>query len=121
MTPDNTPQTTAEFLLRRIEDPLPTAAIFLPVVFAFAGIALIVLFRRERKFAGMLWGTLVVGICSAVYLTAAFLLKDLFSWWVVLVPVVVVALLYVVLMYYRDTQSINGWWAAFLGTLRCLV
>ncbi len=60
-------------------------------------------------------------VLAAVYVPVAYMARDTFSWWVVLTPFLVVGLVYVALTYERDAQSINVWWASFLGLLRCVV
>lgn len=111
----------AEFLLRRTAESFSDAVIFLPVLMAFVVLGLIVLFRRENRFAGMLIPFVVVTVLSIAYVPLAFVLKPYFSWWVVLVPTLLVALFYVGLMYVKDAQTIHPLWAAFLGFLRCAV
>src|SRR5205085_586613 len=96
-------------------------AIWLPIPFAFLVIGLMVLLRRENRFAGMLVPFVVVTVLSIGYVPLALTLKPYLSWWVVLVPLMGVALIYVVLMYLKDAQTIAPGWAAFLGLLRCTV
>jgi hypothetical protein len=62
-----------------------------------------------------------VALACAAYVVAGHLFLPVFGWWVVLVPVLAIALFYVGLMYVCDAHTINGFWAAFLGLLRCTV
>jgi hypothetical protein len=110
----------SEFVLRRTQEAMPTWALFLPVAFAFAVLLLIALFRHEGRWR-LLWSSLIIAAVSAAYLPLAFLFREAFSWYVVLVPVVVIGLAYVALMYRQDAQTIHPLWAAFLGLLRCAV
>jgi hypothetical protein len=123
MNPEQYSSTSSEseFVLRRTQEALSTSALFVPILFAFAVLFLILLFRRENRWKGMLWAFPIVAVGSIVYFAAAYPLKDLFTWWVILVPFLAVGLFYVGMMYFRDAQSIHPLWAAFLGTLRCLV
>jgi hypothetical protein len=123
MNPETTTKITSdsEFLFRRLLDPPPSWAIALPVLFAFGVLGLIVLFRRENRWAGMLVAGAVVGAVSIAYVGLALLFVNVFSWWVILVPMLGVALMYVGLMYVKDAHSINTGWATFLGLLRCTV
>src|SRR5436853_9056 len=94
-------------------------AIWLPIPFAFLVLGLVVLLRREQRFAGMLFPFVLVTLGSLAYVPLALIFKPYFSWWVILVPLLLLALVYVVLMYLRDAQTIAPGWAAFLGILRC--
>ena len=60
-------------------------------------------------------------VLAGVYAPLAYLVRDTFTWWVVLAPFLVVGLVYVALTYERNAQTINGWWASFLGLLHCVV
>src|SRR5260370_150086 len=121
MNPEQVITPDSEFVLRRTQEALPGAAVFFPVAFAFLALLLITLFRREHRWRGLfLSGVIVTGV-SAIYLPLAFLFKDLFSWWVILVPFLAVGLVYVALMYYRDAQTVHPLWATLLGLLRCAV
>jgi hypothetical protein len=122
MNPENMqPNETVEFLWRRMTQECPEWAIFVPVLFGFLVVGLIVMFREERKLFAAIVGGSVVGVISLVYLPLAFLLLKAFSWLVILVPVMGVALFYVGLMYLRDARSVHWLWAFFLGSLRCTV
>jgi hypothetical protein len=68
MTPENIITPEAEFVMRRTQESLPAWALFLPVAFAFLVLLLITLFRREHRWRGLLWSSLVVGMLSAFYL-----------------------------------------------------
>ncbi|MCI0378879.1 MAG: VWA domain-containing protein [Gemmataceae bacterium] len=120
MKDENLTQTT-EFLWRRLSESFSDLVIGLPVLFAFAVLGLMILFRRENRFAGMLLPFVIVTVGSAIYVPLAILFKPVFSWWVVLVPVLLVALFYVCLMYVKDARTIHPAWAGFLGLLRCAV
>src|SRR5262249_32276919 len=110
------------FILRRMEQTFATPAIFLPVLFAFLVVGIIFWFRRhETRLATFLITVGIVTFCSLLYLGVAALFKDVFSWYLILAPFLLVALVYVVLMYVRDSHSVNGLWALFLGSLRVLV
>jgi hypothetical protein len=110
------------FVLRRIEQTFATPAIFLPVLFAFLVVGIIFWFRRnETRLATFLITVGVVTFCSLLYLGVAYLFKDVFSWYVLLAPFLLVALVYVALMYVRDSHSVSGLWAFFLGFLRVAV
>lgn len=111
----------AEFLIRRMSENFDEWVIGIPVLFAFLVLGLMVLFRRENRFAGMLIPFLVVTLASAFYVPLALYFKPFFSWWVVLVPMLAIALLYVGLMYVKDSQTIHPLAAGFLGLLRCTV
>ncbi len=111
----------AEFLLRRTTETFSDLVVGLPVLFAFFVLGLMVLFKRENRFVGMLIPFVVVTVLSLIYVPLALMFKPYFSWWVVLVPLLAVALLYVALMYVRDAQTIHPLWAGFLGLLRCTV
>jgi len=121
MNPENILTPESEFVLRRTQEAVPTLALFLPVAFAFLVLLLITLFRHEHRWRGLLWSGLIVAGVSVVYLLLAFLFKEAFSWFVVLVPFVAIGLAYVALMYRRDAQTIHPLWASFLGLLRCAV
>lgn len=121
MNPETTVTQEQEFVLRRTAESFPDWVIGVPVVFAFLVLLLVALFRRERGWAGLLWGFVGVAVGSAAYVALALVLKPQFSWFVVLVPILLVALVYAGFMYYKDAQSINPYWAAFLGLLRCTV
>ncbi|MBI3411721.1 MAG: hypothetical protein HY040_25605 [Planctomycetes bacterium] len=110
-----------DFLWRRLLESYSDWVIALPVLLAFVVLGLMVLFRKERRFSGMLVPFVVVTVLSAIYVPLALSFKPIFSWWVVLAPLLVVALIYVVLMYVKDAQSIHPLLAAFLGGLRCAV
>jgi hypothetical protein len=115
------PNPDMEFLLRRTSEPFSDLVIGIPVLFAFGVLGLIVLLRREHRFAGMLLPFIVVTVLSVVYVPLALTFKPYFSWWVILVPLLLAALVYVVLMYLRDAQTISPAWAGFLGLFRCAV
>lgn len=115
------PEPDVDFLLRRTSESFPDVVIGVPVLFAFAVLGLVVLLRRENRFAGMLVPFGVVAVLSLIYVPLALVFKPYFSWWVILVPLLLVALVYVVLMYLKDAQTIAPGWAAFLGLLRCTV
>src|SRR5262249_27530521 len=110
-----------DFVWRRMLENFGDWAIALPVLLAFVVLGLMVLFRKERRFSGMLVPFVVAIVASAIYVPLALALKPVFSWWVVLTPLMVVALIYVALMYVKDAQSIHPLLAAFLGGLRCAV
>ena len=122
MNPDKQEQAeVVEFVWRRLSEPCPEWAIGVPVLFAFLVVALIVLFKPERKLLTAIVGGAAVGLISIVYLPLAYFLVKAFSWMVILVPVVGVALFYVGMMYIRDARSVHWLWAIFLGLLRCSV
>lgn len=122
MNPENLQENiTEEFLWQRFAQDCPTWAIGVPVLFAFFVVALIVIFRQERKLMSALIGTAIVGAISIVYLPLAFILRPVFTWLVVLIPIMTVALFYVGLMYIRDARSVHPLWAIFLGLLRTTV
>lgn len=121
MNPDHVPIETKEFLLRRMTEDCPAWAIGVPILFAFLTVALIVLFRPEKKLIAAIVGVLVVGMISIVYVPMALLLLRHFKWLVILVPVLGVALFYVGMMYLRDAKSVHWLWAIFLGMLRTTV
>ncbi len=116
-----TPDANEDFLLRRTSESFSDLVIGVPVLFAFGVLGLIMLLRREHRFAGMLAPLVVVTVLSLAYVPLALIFKPYFSWWVILVPLLLVALVYVVLMYLKDAQTIAPGWAAFLGLLRCTV
>ncbi len=118
---NNQPVQATEFVLRRLQEMPSSWVILLPVAFAFLVLFLVVLFRRENRWSGMLLAFLAVSMFSVVHLALAWMFLPTFSWWVVLVPVILVALAYVSLMYVKDAQTIHPLWAAFLGLLRCAV
>lgn len=120
MDPAKTTQ-NAEFLWRRLLEECPTEAVLAPVVFALAILGLVVLFKQERKATTLIIGLVVIGILSAIYLPLALLLKPIFNWIVVLVPVLGIALFYVGMMYIRDARSIHPLWAMFLASCRVTV
>lgn len=111
----------SEFLFKRLLDPLSGWAVLVPVLLALGVLLLLVAFRRENRWWFLLWGSLVVGGISAIYVPMALLFMPLFSWWVVLIPVLAVALLYVVLMYVKDARTIHPMGAACLGLMRLAV
>ncbi len=115
------PKSQSELLLRRFNDPLPDWAYALPVAFAFGVLLLIVLFQRERRWASLLWSTFVLLALSAVYGIVVYLFKNLWSWWLILLPTLGIGLFYIGVMYFRDSRSIHPLWAAFLGLLRAAV
>jgi hypothetical protein len=115
------PNETTEFLWRRSLEECPTWAIGVPVLFAFLVLALIVMFREDKKLLYTLVGGAVVGVASIVYLALALLLVGLFKWVVILIPTMAVALFYVGMMYIRDAKSVHFLWAFFLGLLRTTV
>lgn len=122
MNPENIqPNETVEFVWRRLTQECSEWAIFVPVLFAFLVVGLIVWFVQDRKLFVAIVGCAVVGTISLVYLPLAYLLLKAFSWLVILVPVIAVALFYVGLMYVRDARSVHWLWAIFLGGLRCTV
>lgn len=122
MNPENLQDNvTEEFLWQRLSQDCPAWAITVPVLFAFFVVALIVFFRQERKMLSALIGTAIVGVAALVYLPLAYILRPVFTWWVILIPVLSVALFYVVLMYIRDARSVHPLWAVFLGMLRTTV
>ncbi len=110
-----------EFVLRRLTENCPDWTIGIPVAFAYAVLLLIVLFRSERRWAGMLWPFVAVTVAAPFYAWLALLFKPLLSWLVVIGPLLTVALFYVGAMYLKDARSIHPLWASFLGVLRCLV
>ncbi|MSU76991.1 MAG: hypothetical protein EXS16_02735 [Gemmataceae bacterium] len=123
MNPENI-QPTNTFLWQRLSEECPIWAIFVPVMFGFVVVSLIVFFRQERKWLAAIIGGGIVGALTLIYLPIAFLLvtnvKHI-AWLVILVPLLSVALVYVVLMYIRDSRSVHWLWAIFLGTLRLCV
>jgi hypothetical protein len=122
MNPDSKMLQDSVFLFRRTQDAdFSNWVIALPVAFAVLVAVIVTVFRHEGKRRMFLWSALVVGTGSAVYVPLAFVLKPLFSWWVILVPCLALGLAYVALMYRRDSQSVHPLWASFLGILRCLV
>lgn len=112
---------TSEFVWKRLSEECPTWAIGVPVLFAFLVLALIVIFRQDRKLLTALIGGAVVGVFSLLYLFLGYFLVKFFSWMVILIPVMGVALFYVGLMYIRDARSVHWLWAIFLGGLRTSV
>jgi hypothetical protein len=114
-------QDTSEFMWRRLSEECPPWAVGVPVLFAFLVVALIVIFRQERKLMSAIVGVVVVGIIALVYLPLSLLLIKILSWMVILIPVMAVALFYVVLMYIRDAKTVHWLWAIFLGLLRTCV
>lgn len=96
-------------------------AVVVPVVFALLVVALVAIFRPERKLLAGLIGLFVVGAASIVYLPLSLFLVVVLKWWVILVPVMGVAFFYVGLMYLRDAKSVHFLWAIFLGLLRTCV
>src|SRR5262249_43854722 len=110
-----------DFLLRRLSESFSNLIVLVPVLFAYGVLGLVVLLRREDRFAGMLVPFIVVTVLSVGYVPLALVLKPYFSWWVVLVPIGGIALIYVVLMYLKDSQSVAPGWAVFLGLLRSSV
>src|SRR6266581_3500106 len=118
---ENQPQDTVKFLFRRLSEECPSWAVGAPVLFAFLVVALIVMFRQEKKLLAALIGGAVVGVIALVYIPMSLLLIKVFSWMVILIPVMAVALFYVVLMYIRDAKSVHWLWAIFLGMLRTTV
>ena len=122
MNPENLkPGQEVEFVWRRLFEECPPWAVGVPVLFAFLVVALIVYFREERKMLAAIVGAAVVGTISIVYLPLALILRPVFSWMVILIPVMSVALFYVALMYLRDAKSVHWLWAIFLGMLRTAV
>ncbi len=122
MNPENLQDNElVEFLWQRMSQDCPLWAITVPVLFAFFVVGLIVVFRQERKALSAIIGVGIVGAISIVYLPMAYILRPVFSWMVVLVPVMTVALFYVGLMYIRDARSVHPLWAIFLGMLRTTV
>ncbi len=123
MNPKNI-QPTDTFLWQRLSEECPIWAIFVPVLFGFFVVLLIVLFRQERKLLSAVVGGGIVGVLTIIYLPIAFLLvmnvKQI-AWLVILVPLLAVALVYVALMYIRDSRSVHWLWAIFLGSLRICV
>jgi hypothetical protein len=115
------PQDTTEFMWRRMTEECPNWAVGVPVLFAFLVVALIVIFRQDKKLIAALVGTAVVGVIALVYLPLSLLLIKIFSWMVILIPVMAVAFFYVTLMYIRDAKSVHWLWAIFLGLLRTCV
>ncbi|MBI2804842.1 MAG: hypothetical protein HYX68_07670 [Planctomycetes bacterium] len=116
--PDNT---VSQFLFRRMAEECPTWAIFVPVLFAFIVVGLIVIFRQEKKLLSALIGGAIVTVFSLLYLVLGFVLVQHFRWMVILIPILGVALFYVGLMYIRDARSVHFLWALFLGMLRTTV
>lgn len=116
-------QDTSEFMWRRLSEECPQWAVGVPVLFAFLVVALIVIFRQEKKLLAAIVGGAVVGVIALVYLPLSLVLINgkIFPWLVILVPVMAVAFLYVVLMYIRDAKSVHWLWASFLGLLRTCV
>ncbi|MSQ93444.1 MAG: VWA domain-containing protein [Gemmataceae bacterium] len=114
---------TSEFLWRRLSEDCPTWAIGVPVLFAFLVLALIVIFRPDKKLMTAAIGGSIVGVFSLLYLFLGFFLVRVqgASWLVILVPVIGMALFYVGLMYIRDARSVHWLWAIFLGGLRTTV
>lgn len=111
-----------EFLWRRFIDTPTPWSLALPVGFAYLVLLLIVLFRKQNRFRGLAVPFVLVSIASAVYVIAGLRgFLNLFSWWYLLAPTLGVALFYVGLMYVKDSRSVPGPVAAFLGLLRCLV
>jgi hypothetical protein len=110
-----------EFVLRRTQEPMPLLALLLPVVFAYVVVLLIALFRPERRGTWLLWSLPIVTVCSAAYLVFGLVFHEVFSWYLVLIPVVAIGLFYVALMYLQDAQTVHPAWASFLGLLRCCV
>src|ERR1051325_480075 len=122
MNPDKQEQAeVVEFVCRGLREPCPEWAIGVPVLFAFLVVALIVLFKPERKLLTAIVGGAAVGLISIVYLPLAYFLVKAFSWMGILLPVVGVALFYVGMMYIRDARSVHWLWAIFLGLLRSTV
>jgi hypothetical protein len=117
------PQDTTEFLFRRLHEDCPPWAVGVPLLFAFLVVALIVLFRQDKKLLTAIVGAAVLGVISIVYLPLSLLLvtQKIYPWMVILLPVMAVALLYVVLMYIRDAKTVHWLWAIFLGMLRTCV
>jgi hypothetical protein len=115
------PEQDTEFVFRRTSESLSELVLLVPIAFAYGILGLVILARRENRFAGMLIPFLIVTVLSIAYFPLARAFLPYFSWWVVLVPLLVMALVYVVLMYLKDAQTIAPGWAAFLGLLRCTV
>jgi hypothetical protein len=110
-----------EFLWRRQLDEPPVWAPAVPVAFALMTLMLVVLFRREGRLQALVVALIVIAALSAVYVPLALLLRLMFSWMIVLVPILALALFYAGMMYLRDARSVHPVWAAFLGFLRCTV
>jgi hypothetical protein len=121
MNPETTPLRESTFVLRRLSEEMDWPALVFPVLFALAVAAIVLLYRKRQElvFAGV--ALLGVVMACAAYFTVAFLLRELFSWWLVLVPTLLVAAVYICLMYYRDAHSVHFTWAGFLGFLRMSV
>lgn len=110
------------FLWRRFLEPMADWMVFVPILFALFLIALLIMFTpREKRLRFLAWAGGMFVLFTAVYLPLAFLLRDAFSWLVVVVPIILTALVYVSLMYVKDSRSIHPAWAGFLGFLRCCV
>src|SRR5882724_11281211 len=101
MNPENCSQESF-FLFRRTQETFPEYVIGVPVLFAFAIVFLVFLFRQEKRWSTLLWSLLVVALGSAVYVGLALVFRPLFSWWVVLAPILAIALGYAGLMYFKD-------------------
>lgn len=113
-----------DFLFRRIHEECPIWAIGVPIVFALIVLALVVIFRPDKKLLVAIIGGLAVGAISFVYLPVALmlvLLAKISTWLIILVPVMGVALFYVGMMYINDSRSVHWLWAIFLGSLRICV
>src|SRR5207253_3243167 len=103
---ENMKNETAEFLWRRSLEECPTWSIGVPVLFAFLALALIVLFREDKKLLYMLVGGAIVGAASICYLVLGFIFAsvNILDWRFILFPVMAVALFYVGMMYIRDAK-----------------
>ncbi|MFO0969664.1 MAG: vWA domain-containing protein [Gemmataceae bacterium] len=110
-----------ELLWRRSFEPMADWVIFVPLLFALGVVALLFLYRKENRGLFLMIAGGALAVFAAVYLPLAFMLKERFTWIVVVVPTVAIALVYVGFMYVKDARSIHPVWAGFLGLLRCLV
>jgi hypothetical protein len=114
------PNVEKKLVWRRLSEPFSPWAVFVPVLFAYAAVGLITLFRGEHRGRFLLVGTGVVTalaipyciLCSVVFKLNALTL---------LAPFLAIGLFYVGLMYYQDARSIHPAWASFLGVCRCTV
>jgi hypothetical protein len=118
--PDAEGKIEKKLVWRRLGEPFSPFAVLVPVLFAYAAVGLITLFRGERRGRFFLVGSAVVTAAAVPYcllFTLVFKLNAL----TLLAPFLAIGLFYVGLMYYQDARSIHPAWASFLGVCRCTV
>jgi hypothetical protein len=115
------PEKEWTFVLRRIAEEMPAAALAFPIALALVALVFLVLYLRKHKLTVFGVGSAVVIAGGLLYFTVGYSLREAVSWWLVIVPTLAVATFYVVLMYVQDAQTIHPLVAALLGSLRLMV